>query len=73
MDLEPFFAVKGFRRVLVILGLSAIIVALLLFAGTGVGLLPNGLFSVLGQSDLRSIAGLAVAGCLLVAIGYGHN
>ena len=73
MNFEPFFAVRGFRRVLVFVGLSAIIGSMALFAGSGLGVLPKGLLSFFGQSELRSMASVAVAGCLLVAIGYGHS
>lgn len=73
MNLEPFLAVRGIRRVLVFLGLSAIIGGMLLFVAGLTGIVPEGLLKFLGQSELRSVASLTVAGCLLVAIGYGNN
>jgi hypothetical protein len=57
---------------MVFLGLSFLVCAVGLLFGHIAGFLPKGSLSFLGQGDLRSIAGLAVAGCLLAAIGYGE-
>ncbi|MHC4374081.1 MAG: hypothetical protein ACYTBY_08490 [Planctomycetota bacterium] len=73
MDFNRFIDVDGFRRVLVLLGLVFIVVSIFLLFGRLAGLLPSDFLNLFGQSELRSIAGLAVAGCLLAAIGYGQN
>ena len=43
---------------------------ILVFVGCLAGLLAFDQFSVGGQSGLRTIAGIAISGCLLAAIGY---
>ena len=73
MDFRDFMDLSGFRLILVLLGLMMIIGALVLFLGKLVGFVPDEFLRILGQSELRTIAGLAVAGCLLTAIGYGKN
>jgi mannose/fructose/N-acetylgalactosamine-specific phosphotransferase system component IIC len=73
MDFKRFTDVSGFRRILVLSGLLFIVASLFLFFGHIAGLLPSDFLSLFGQTELRSIAGLAVAGCLLAAIGYGQN
>ena len=73
MDFRDFMDLSGFRLILVLLGLMMIIGALVLFLGKLVGFVPDEFFGILGQSALRTIAGLAVAGCIVAAIGYGKN
>lgn len=73
MDFSQFIDVSGFRRVLVLLGLTFIVASIFLFFGHLAGLLPSDFLNLFGQHELRSIAGLAVAGCLLASIGYGQN
>ena len=73
MNFQDFMDLNGFRLILVLLGLVMISGALFLFIGNWVGFVPDEFLRILGQSELRTIAGLAVAGCLLTAIGYGKN
>lgn len=51
-------------------GIALLVIAALLFVGSLLGVLPVLETGVFGQSGLRSLAGLAVAGCLLAAIGF---
>lgn len=61
---------QPWQKVTVIAGLLILIAASLLFAGCLLGLLAFDLFSFGGQSGLRTIAGIAISGCLLAAIGF---
>ncbi len=54
-------------------GIGMLLIAILLLAGGLLGLVPLTEATFLGQSGLRSIAGLAVAGCLLAAIGFWED
>lgn len=54
-------------------GLVILLAALCLFFAHLVGMVPGELLDIFGQSELRTIAGLAVVGCLMAAIGYGQN
>jgi mannose/fructose/N-acetylgalactosamine-specific phosphotransferase system component IIC len=73
MNLLQFTDLSGFRRVLVLSGLVILLAALCLFFAHLVGMVPGELLDIFGQSELRTIAGLAVVGCLMAAIGYGQN
>ena len=61
---------QPWQRMVVFLGVFILSMATLIFAGCLVGLLAFDQFSVGGQSGLRTIAGIAISGCLLAAIGY---
>ncbi len=54
-------------------GVGMLLIAILLMVGGLLGLMPLTEITFLGQSGLRSIAGLAVAGCLLAAIGFRED
>lgn len=54
-------------------GIALLVVAALLFVAGVLGVLPVFETSVLGQSGLRGLASLAVAGCLLAAIGFWED
>ena len=57
---------KGF----VFLGIFLILLSVLISLFVLIGLLELNYFEVLGHSGLRSIAAIAVSGCLLAAVGY---
>jgi len=57
---------KGF----VFLGIFLIVFSVLISLFVLIGLLELNYFEVLGHSGLRSIATIAVSGCLLAAVGY---
>jgi len=57
---------KGF----VFLGIFLIVLSVLISLFVLIGLLELNYFEVLGHSGLRSIAAIAVSGCLLAAVGY---
>ena len=57
---------KGF----VFLGVFLLVLSVLISLSVLIGLFDLNDFEVLGHSGLRSIAALAVLGCLLDAIGY---
>ncbi|MDD9891280.1 MAG: hypothetical protein OXU66_12530 [Gammaproteobacteria bacterium] len=63
---------KG-RKLMVYLGIALIIVAALMSLSVLVGWVEIYRYDLLGHSGLRTIAGVAVAGCLLAAIGYNDQ
>lgn len=54
-------------------GIALLVTAAAFFLGGVLGLLPVFETSVFGQSGLRGLASLAVAGCLLAAIGFWED
>tara|TARA_B100000700_G_C14655063_1_gene673751 strand:- start:81 stop:299 length:219 start_codon:yes stop_codon:yes gene_type:complete len=58
------------QKVTVMLGLLTLMMALMFFLGCLGGALDFNQFSIGGQSGLRTIAGVAISGCLLAAIGF---
>lgn len=44
--------------------------AVALFIGRQIGLVPQGFLAAAGDSGLRALASLAVGGCLGIAIGF---
>ncbi len=60
-------------RTMAFVGIGMLLIAILLLVGGLLGLVPLTESAVLGQSGLRSIAALAVAGCLLAAIGFWED
>ena len=63
----------GLRKALLIIGVVAIILSFLLFFGCLVGLLSFETFSILGNPGLRSLASIAVMGCMLAALGSWYD
>ena len=61
------------RRFARALGVSCLGLAVLLGLLTALELIPPELLQVAGQSALRTLAELAVIGCLLAAIGYWNE
>ena len=57
---------KGF----VFLGIFLLVLSVLISLSVLIGLLDLNDLEVLGHSGLRSVAAIAVLGCLLAAIGY---
>ena len=51
------------------IGVVLLITAVALFAGQILGLMPADALSIGGQNSLRTVASVAVGGCLLIAIG----
>lgn len=64
--------VSNIQKLCVFLGLFFIILSILIFLGVLIGLFELSQFQFIGHSGLRSIAALAVSGCLMAAIGL-HN
>ncbi len=61
------------RRAMVFAGILLIVSATIWLIGGVAGMLPIEGVVVAGHSGLRAIAGLAVVGCLLAAIGSWDN
>ena len=61
---------QSWQKALVILGLLILVMASMSFVGCLGGVLAFDQFSIAGQSGLRTIAGVAISGCLLAAIGF---
>jgi high-affinity Fe2+/Pb2+ permease len=70
---DRFLNVHGFRRKLVLTGVAMLLISLLLFAGGLTGFYSLKAVMFTGQSVLKTIASLSVAGCLVAAIGYGNK
>lgn len=68
-----FGELQGIQKCLVIAGVSLLLVALLAFAAILFNLVEAEVFAIFEQSGIRTVAGIAVAGCLLAAIGFGNN
>ncbi len=62
-----------FRRFLVVLGVTLIVPSLTWLVGGLAGILPTDFVAFAGHSGLRAIGGIAVAGCVLGAIGSWDN
>lgn len=58
------------RKVFAIFGVSLLILATLMLISTLVGIFELDYFEFFGHSGLRTVAAIAVAGCLLAAFGY---
>lgn len=58
------------RKVFAIIGVSLLILATLMLVSTLVGVFELEYFEFFGHSGLRTVAAIAVAGCLLAAFGY---
>jgi hypothetical protein len=58
-----------FRRFLVALGVTLIVSSVTWLVGGLVGILPTDMVEIAGHSGLRAIGSIAVAGCMLGAIG----
>ena len=61
---------QPWQKTVVFLGILTLGLASLIFVGCLIGILAFDQFSVGGQSGIRTIAGIAITGCLLAAIGY---
>ena len=59
-----------FKKGFVFLGIFLLVLSVLISLSVLIGLFDLNDFEVLGHSGLRSIAAIAVLGCLLAAIGY---
>ena len=57
------------RQVLLLIGITLLALSVLLFLGCLVNFFEFNSFAAFGHSGLRSLAALAVFGCLLAAIG----
>lgn len=63
----------GLRKVLVVSGTAILILSFLLFIVCLTGFLKFETFSLFGNSGIRSLASLAIIGCLLAAIGSWND
>lgn len=61
---------EGARKILVILGILLLVVSGVFLIGSLLGIVSMELLAVGQQSGVRTLAGGAVVGCLLAAIGY---
>ena len=59
-----------YRRLLIGIGWSVLVVAAGIFFAVLFGLVAIETFSIEGSSGIRTIAGLAITGCLSAALGY---
>ncbi|MDG2091103.1 MAG: hypothetical protein P8J61_08430 [Gammaproteobacteria bacterium] len=60
------------QKLCIFIGLLFLTLSVLIFLGVLIGLLELSQFEFIGHSGLRSVAALAVSGCLMAAIGL-HN
>jgi len=67
MNLSQF---PNLKKGFIFLGISLLILSVLISLSVLVGFLNLNDFEVLGHSGLRSIAAIAVLGCLIAATGY---
>lgn len=58
------------RKICVFVGVGLLILAVILFASTISSAVELASFAISGQSGVRTLAGIAVAGCLLAALGF---
>ena len=61
------------RRWLVTIGISLVTIATIGVVAVVGGAIPAGALSIGQQSDYRTLAEIAVIGCLLAAIGYWND
>ena len=61
---------SGPKRSCVIFGIGLLNTSILLTASTVLGFFELESFAVLGHSGVRTLAGIAVAGCMLASIGF---
>jgi len=61
---------QSWQKATVMIRLLTLIMASVSFVGCLGGVLAFEQFSIGGQSGLRTIAGIAISGCLLAAIGF---
>lgn len=62
--------IRKLKKIILVPGVLALILAVMLFAMSMMGFFELGTFALAGNSGIRTLAGLAVTGCLLAAIGY---
>tara|TARA_B100000579_G_scaffold149228_1_gene121109 strand:+ start:3281 stop:3499 length:219 start_codon:yes stop_codon:yes gene_type:complete len=61
---------QPWQKMVVVVGLLILAISTVIFTGCLLGVLAFDQFSYGGQSGIRTIAGIAISGCLLAAIGY---
>ena len=61
---------QTWQKIAVLAGLLTLLAASIFFVGCLLGIFAFDQFSVGGQSGLRTIAGVAISGCVLAAIGF---
>ena len=64
--------ITNIQKFCIFIGLLFLTLSVLIFLGVLIGLLELSQFELIGHSGLRSVAALAVSGCLMAAIGF-HN
>lgn len=64
---------SGIRKSIVIIGIGFLCISVLMFMGVLLGIVEFDQFELLGHSGLRTIAAIAVSGCLLAAIGFNNQ
>ena len=60
----------AWKKLTALAGLGVLFVAVVLAASCLVGAISIDTFAIAGQSGIRTLAGIAVTGCLLAAIGF---
>lgn len=70
---ETFAGLGGIQKGLVIFGVSLLLIALVACIAILSGLIGVETFAIFEQSGIRTVAGIAVGGCLLAAIGFGNH
>jgi hypothetical protein len=63
----------GLCKALLLSGIAILALSFLLFLGCLVGILEFHSFSLFGNSGLRSLASIAIIGCLLAAVGSWND
>ena len=67
---KQFQRISGWRQATVLVGLCLIVVGLSGLVMVVTRFVPNAYASALASFDVRTIAGVAIIGCLCAAIGY---
>ncbi len=70
MYIMNFSQLTNLKKGFVFLGIFLLVLSVLISLSVLIGLFDLKNFEVLGHSGLRSVAAIAVLGCLLAATGY---
>ena len=70
MNIMGVNKLRGLKKGFVFLGVFLLVLSVLMSLSVLIGLFDLNDLEVLGHSGLRTIAAIAVLGCLLAAVGY---
>ena len=67
---DQFKRLSSWRQVAVTIGVCLIVLGLSCIAAIVTGTFPSAKVAFLARLDIRTVAGIAITGCLCAAIGY---